>query len=324
MKETQAVIAELTAIRAAMRKGQLYESVPAKILAVMDRVPYKNRRTHVKVPNDDEAILALISTLNQRITTDGAQMQISDAELDTLLQHIVSPNTQIRDKGIFNLFNRLLRKHLLTPDQVIWVKDRLISDDYLFAHILEPENDAVFLRSFSVMFLAGILYANRTHYHLLTEAELIAIELKLMAYAVIELDSRGYVADKGWAHALTHIINVWAELNETPELQRADKMLLLAVVMQAYRFSDNALAYGEDSHLANVLIQLMAKHAIYVEYCLLLLQDWQKSLLTIVPEDSIAFWNRWYNRNRFLQSLLLQPDLPPAIAEYLKKISDLF
>lgn len=324
MKETQAVIAELTAIRAALRKGQLYESVPAKILAVMDRVPYKNRRTHVKVPNDDEAILALISTLNQRITTDGAQMKISDAELDTLLQHIVSPNTQIRDKGIFNLFNRLLRKHLLTPDQVIWVKDRLISDDYLFAHILEPENDAIFLRSFSVMFLAGILYANRTHYHLLTEAELIAIELKLMAYAVIELDSRGYVADKGWAHALTHIINVWAELNETPELQRADKMLLLAVVMQAYRFSDNALAYGEDSHLANVLIQLMAKHAIYVEYCLLLLQDWQKSLLTIVPEDSIAFWNRWYNRNRFLQSLLLQPDLPPAIAEYLKKISDLF
>jgi len=324
LKEVQTVVTQLIDVRMALRQGTIYQSVPEKILTIMDNVAYKSRRTHVIVPDDESQIMTLLETINQRLNQDDKKATVTDLELDQLLQHIVSPNTKIRDKGIFNLFNRLLRKYVLTAEQVVWVKDRLISDDYLFAHILEPENDGIFLRSFSVMFLAGILYANRTHYHVLTEAELVAIELRVMAYAIIELDSRGYVADKGWAHALTHIINVWSELNETQELQRADKLLMMAVLIQAYRFSDNALAYGEDSHLANVLMVLLKKNQLYTDYFLAVLQDWQKSLLNIVPEDSIAFWNRWYNRNRFLQSLMLQPELPTEIDDYLRKISDLF
>ncbi|MEJ1323908.1 DUF2785 domain-containing protein [Latilactobacillus sakei] len=70
---------------------------------------------------------------------------------------------------------------------------------------------------------------------------------------------------------MTHIINVWSELNETTELQRADKLLMLVVVMQAYRFSDNALAYGEDSHLTNVIINLMKKNRLYIDYFLIVL-----------------------------------------------------
>lgn len=315
---------QLDAIRSALIKGDIYQSIPEKVLVVMDGVQYKTRRTHVVVPEDNESVLQRITAIDEQIKTKGKEATISDEELDDLLRHLASPDSQVRDKGVFYLFNRLLRQTVLTPAQLIWVKDRLLQDDYLFAHILEPENDAVFLRSFSAMFLAGILYANRTFYHVLSTAELLAIERRVMAYTVIELDSRGYVDGKGWAHAMTHIINVWSELNETPEIQRADKILMMAIVLQAYRFSDNALAYGEDSHLTNVLISLMNKHQLYVDYCLIVLQEWQRSLLTMAPQDTVGFWNRWYNRNRFLQSLLLQPELPDKIADYLRKISDLF
>ncbi|KRM22302.1 DUF2785 domain-containing protein [Latilactobacillus graminis] len=324
MKEIQAVMQQLDAVRNALIKGDIYQSIPEKILVIMDSVQYKPRRTHIVVPDDHEAVLKRIAAIDARIKTAGKKATISDAELDDLLVHIASPDPLVRDKGVFYLFNRLLRQTVLTPAQLIWVKDRLLQDDYLFAHILEPENDAVFLRSFSVMFLAGILYANRTFYHVFSEAELLAIERRIMTYAIVELDLRGYVDGKGWAHAMTHIINVWSELNEAEEIQRADKILMLAVVLQAYRFSDNALAYGEDSHLTNVLISLMNKHQLYVDYCLVILQEWQRALLTMSPQDTIAFWNRWYNRNRFLQSLLVQPELPEKIATYLRKISDLF
>lgn len=324
MKEVQNVMQQLDAIRSALIKGDIYQSIPEKVLVVMDGVQYKTRRTYVVVPEDNESVLQRITAIDERIKTKGKEATISDEELDDLLRHLASPDSQVRDKGVFYLFNRLLRQTVLTPAQLIWVKDRLLQDDYLFAHILEPENDAVFLRSFSAMFLAGILYANRTFYHVLSTAELLAIERRVMAYTVIELDSRGYVDGKGWAHAMTHIINVWSELNETPEIQRADKILMMAIVLQAYRFSDNALAYGEDSHLTNVLISLMNKHQLYVDYCLIVLQEWQRSLLTMAPQETVGFWNRWYNRNRFLQSLLLQPELPDKIADYLRKISDLF
>lgn len=324
MKEVQNVMQQLDAIRSALIKGDIYQSIPEKVLVVMDGVQYKTRRTHVVVPEDNESVLQRITAIDERIKTKGKEVTISDEELDDLLRHLASSDSQVRDKGVFYLFNRLLRQTVLTPAQLIWVKDRLLQDDYLFAHILEPENDAVFLRSFSAMFLAGILYANRTFYHVLSTAELLAIERRVMAYTVIELDSRGYVDGKGWAHAMTHIINVWSELNETPEIQRADKILMMAIVLQAYRFSDNALAYGEDSHLTNVLISLMNKHQLYVDYCLIVLQEWQRSLLTMAPQETVGFWNRWYNRNRFLQSLLLQPELPDKIADYLRKISDLF
>ena len=324
MKQVQSVIQQLTEIRTALMNGEIYQSVPEKVLAVMDGVQYKTRRTHIAIPDDADAALARIAAIDQQIKTDGKAAQISDEALDDLLRHMASPDARVRDKGVFYLFNRLLRQTVLTKEQLLWVKDRLLSDDYLFAHIFEPENDGVFLRSFSAMFLAGVLYANRTFYHVLTEAELVAIEMRIMAYTVIELDSRGYVENKGWAHAMTHIINVWSELNETTELQRADKLLMLVVVMQAYRFSDNALAYGEDSHLTNVIINLMKKNRLYIDYFLIVLQEWQQAMLTIAPEENVAFWNRWYNRNRFLQSLLVQPELPEKIADYLRKISDLF
>lgn len=222
---------QLDAIRSALIKGDIYQSIPEKVLVVMDGVQYKTRRTHVVVPEDNESVLQRITAIDERIKTKGKEATISDEELDDLLRHLASPDSQVRDKGVFYLFNRLLRQTVLTPAQLIWVKDRLLQDDYLFAHILEPENDAVFLRSFSAMFLAGILYANRTFYHVLSTAELLAIERRVMAYTVIELDSRGYVDGKGWAHAMTHIINVWSELNETPEIQRADKILMMAIVL---------------------------------------------------------------------------------------------
>ncbi len=110
----------------------------------MDGVQYKTRRTHVVVPEDNESVLQRITAIDERIKTKGKEATISDEELDDLLRHLASQIRKCAIKVFFYLFNRLLRQTVLTPAQLIWVKDRLLQDDYLFAHILEPENDAVF------------------------------------------------------------------------------------------------------------------------------------------------------------------------------------
>lgn len=97
---------QLDAIRSALIKGDIYQSIPEKVLVVMDGVQYKTRRTHVVVPEDNESVLQRITAIDERIKTKGKEATISDEELDDLLRHLASPDSQVRDKGVFYLFNR--------------------------------------------------------------------------------------------------------------------------------------------------------------------------------------------------------------------------
>ena len=46
--------------------GEIYQSVPEKVLAVMDGVQYKTRRTHIAIPDDADAALARIAAIDQQ------------------------------------------------------------------------------------------------------------------------------------------------------------------------------------------------------------------------------------------------------------------
>lgn len=324
----------LDVLRLQLNRGDIYKNLPTLLSAARDQVPRKKRRSAYHRPTTSALDLARMLALNKRYRDRLQEMKhdddqagqapaqdLADGDLDFILDQLSNTDLRLRDHGAFYLINDLLRTHTLTDEQFHYAVAVVSSPEYLFDHIMEPEADALFKRSFSVLVLGTLLFADRTDYHTLTEGEVLVILHRVAAYALLEQDGRGYIGGKGWGHAWIHIGNVVDELGER-NLTRADKIFLLSAVMLGYQSVRDALAYGEDQRLAYSLSTLANKETFYADYLLLLLKQWQGRLMTMRPQENVAFWNRWYNRNRLLEAMILRNDYPDSIMKFLGDIAN--
>ncbi|MFD0897716.1 DUF2785 domain-containing protein [Loigolactobacillus binensis] len=313
---------QLDQLRTKLSRGELYQRLPEKIDALIDDLPHE-KRTPVPVLKDNTAALAQVKSLRLQIkqkTLTG----LSDAEINFLLDHLAATDPLVRDKGVYFLFNDILQTHLLTAEQITRISQRLISPEMLYGHILETKSNAIFLRSFSVMILSGVLYVDRMHYHTLTTATIETISLRIAGYITMESDGRGYIGTRGWAHAYSHVGNVLDELTENAALNRANKLFYLTILLERYQRLETPLIFGEDHRLALTIANLVNKNKLYADYFLMLLHYWQRSLMALQPQENEGFWNQWYNRNRLLQALIIRGDLPKRIQDFLIQIVDVF
>ncbi len=95
------------------------------------------------------------------------------------------------------------------------------------------------------------------------------------------------------------------ELSQVGVLPRAEKVLLMAAVVEAWRRVETPLVFGEDHRMALYLSSLTNVNKFYSETLLMCLKNWQHALVNVRPQESYSFWVRWYNRNRLLQALAL-------------------
>ncbi|WP_179395645.1 DUF2785 domain-containing protein [Lacticaseibacillus absianus] len=321
-EESQRVRQQMQGLRDGLLAGKVFTKLPTAIAGVMAGVARQNP-TPVVLPSDDIRALARIQTISLRIKND-KEPAVSDEELAFLVDHLASRNPAVRDKGVFFLMSDLFQADAFTAAQVRWLFDWFQSEDVLFAHILEPENDGVFQRSFAVMLLSGLVYADLNRYHLLAQADYQQLLVTLATYVVLEQDGRGYVQGAGWAHAYTHIANLADELTQVPVLTRGEKVFLMATIFEGWQRNSDALVFGEDQRVASYLVNLAAKHQFFAESQVMCLTAWQNRLKDMRPQETLAFWNRWYNRSRLLEALLMRADLPKVVVDYLQKIIDLY
>lgn len=133
-----------------------------------------------------------------------------DSLLDEMLQNIGNTNPYIRDRLIYNAFAELIQDNYFTDAQTMYLFHHLISNEYLTNNLGQKENDSVYIRSFSALALAEILYKDQEDRILTKDQFNLALE-KAIVYFTNENDKRGYTADKGWAHSVAHgsdLINV--------------------------------------------------------------------------------------------------------------------
>ncbi|WP_461224433.1 DUF2785 domain-containing protein [Lacticaseibacillus suihuaensis] len=321
-EELVRVKSQVQDLRAALLAGKVFAKLPAALDGIMAGVT-RSQPTPLILPSDDMRAIARMQTISRRIKNT-KQPDVSDEELHFLLDHLASRNPAVRDKGVFYLISDLFQADAFTQPQVEWLFHELQAPGVLFSHILEPENSGVFGRSFAVMLLSGLVYADQNRYHALSQADYQLLLMNLVTYVVLEKDGRGFVEGAGWAHAYTHIGNLADELTQVPVLTRGDKVLLMAAVFAGWQHNDYALAFGEDQRVAGYLVNLAAKHQFFAESQVLCLTAWQGRLKDLHPQESVAFWNRWYNRSRLLEALLMRADLPKVVVDYLQKIIDLY
>ncbi|HEY2980206.1 MAG TPA: DUF2785 domain-containing protein [Anaerolineales bacterium] len=243
---------------------------------------------------------------------------------EELFTYLGSTDPELRDNIAYEIFANWLDQQVYAPDQLRSLILVLILN--LHEGLGERETDSVFLRSFSALCLAEIIHHDGTH-PFLDKEELLDILARSLEYLEGEQDPRGYVAVKGWAHALAHTADLLYVLADDPRLGRDEMARILdGVRSKLVRPTDWTYVHGEDERLVRAVTAVFARNLLDQDTLAAWLNSfaspaagsWQSSF----EDDSLQ--NAYFNSRLFLKSLYLKvsaPDSPEGSTSLLPSIS---
>jgi hypothetical protein len=177
-------------------------------------------------------------------------------ELTTMLG---SPDPQMRDG-------------LAYPTLATWV-DRGVYDELLVGlgdgmaagltvGLGERGTDSVFRRTFSVLVLAECI--DRTNQEdLVPSAKLMEWGDRVATWYLREKDVRGFVLDKGWAHAVAHGADAIGVLARSPHLGRNELTVLLDVIADRVLAEvDEPFVHGEPDRMVLATMTVLRRNVV--------------------------------------------------------------
>ncbi|KYG91912.1 hypothetical protein A0U40_02950 [[Bacillus] sp. KCTC 13219] len=181
--------------------------------------------------------------------------QHSEKVLSELLQHIGYANEEHHDKIVYRLFGELLAERLWSKEQLVRTALILPTNDYLFKNMTNSDQESVFTRSFSALWLVYLLYFDRER-SFLTKEEAQFVMVEASRYLEQEQDVRGFVQGKGWAHSVAHGADLLATMLTHPHFPPH----LVPVILQGIKatfWKGTAFLDDEEERLAQVFEQLI-------------------------------------------------------------------
>ncbi|NJC97213.1 MAG: hypothetical protein C3F07_04885 [Anaerolineales bacterium] len=223
---------------------------------------------------------------------------------ETLFGYLGSTDPELRDDIAYIVYANWLKRGMYSADDLRSHVGKLLSN--LEYGIGETESDSVFLRTFSILFLAEIIH-NDNKKPLLDEEQIQSILEKGLWYLEAEKDPRGHVPIKGWAHALAHTADLMLVLGKNRFTGKEDhEKILRGIADKLIRSTDWVYIHGEDERLANAVMAVLQRDTLSMEF----LESWLKSFTD--PEES---WKGAYideeqarsfhNVRNFLRSILV-------------------
>ena len=130
----------------------------------------------------------------------------------------------------------------------------------------ESGTDTVFRRSFSALILAECLERDNEQ-HLLPGAKIMDWGDRIAVWFLSERDSRGFVPDKGWAHAIAHGADTIGALGGSPHLAGAEHAVLLDILAERLlqQPADEPLVAGEPDRIAHAAMRILRRNTLGVD-----------------------------------------------------------
>ena len=163
-------------------------------------------------------------------------MQAHEEQLLTnMVKHIGNPSSILRDQTNYRLFIELLSANYWTAERLRTLAMQLINEEHLFLHIQDrEENEAVFTRSFSALWLTALLHAD-AQLRFLQAEDLTTIFQQVSRYFIRERDVRGYINDEqGWAHSMAHVADLCVASIRHPQFEVRYAPMILQGVKGAF------------------------------------------------------------------------------------------
>ncbi|MGQ8873773.1 DUF2785 domain-containing protein [Paenibacillus sp. TSA_86.1] len=178
-----------------------------------------------------------------------------------MMQHIGNPDPVLRDELIYVTLATWMGQNVFSDEQLKNLLDLALDDDHLFYRIGEQGTDSVFTRTFSVLILPPILGIDRQRSFLQRE-NMAWVQQRLIAYLKSEKDVRGYVEDKGWAHAPAHAADAVEDVAQSTYLESAELLELLHALSIKVTESSRAYIYEEDQRMAQAAVTILSRNRI--------------------------------------------------------------
>ena len=223
-----------------------------------------------------------------------------------LFSYLGSTDPELRDQIAYETFANFLKRDYYSLEEIeIYIANLLANLDI---EIGEVESDSVFLRSFSVLFLAEIVHNDNKAPRLKGPVIQTILE-KGLRYLASEKDLRGYVKGKGWAHALAHTADLLLVLGRNLNTsEREHTLILIGMSEKLIQSTTWVYAYGEDDRLSRAALEILRRSTLSATF----VRRWQDSL--IKPNDGSwkGAWTKeqttraFFNVRNFVRSLYLQ------------------
>lgn len=181
-----------------------------------------------------------------------------------MMLHIGNPDPVLRDELIYVTLATWIGQNVFSDEQLKNLLDVALDDNHLFYRIGEQGTDSVFTRTFSVLILPPILGIDRQRSFLQRE-DMARIQGRLITYLKGERDVRGYVEDKGWAHAPAHAADAVEDLAQSPYLKSTDLQELLHALSIKVMESSLAYIYDEDQRMAQAAVTILSRNLLEQE-----------------------------------------------------------
>ncbi|WP_214713918.1 DUF2785 domain-containing protein [Exiguobacterium sp. s151] len=224
--------------------------------------------------------------------------------IQSMLHHIGSTDPELRDQLIYTLFYRfIIEDNHLTNEQLTDMLHTTLKY-HLFHGIGETASDTVFTRAFSTLLIALIVYQDRQQ-RFLSETDIDMLMAKLLAYLDCEIDTRGYVPEKGWAHSIAHVADAFDELALHPYLDETEFGEMLEALWSKVLIP-NIYIHDEDERLLNPIFALLGRGMDEHEL-IVLLEDLPARLSAQIQQlEPEHYWHVVHNVKTFLKSFFVK------------------
>ena len=306
---------QLAKLHQRVDNAEIFQSLYHRVGALTEQVPIQKKTSYAPPADDRIFIRQALPVIEAQIK---AQHPLDQDQMQSLIYHLASVSRSARER-LRQAINDLLADQLIDPTETAGWTDYLLQDEILYAHVLEPKNQAVFLRSSAVSMLRSLLMADRYGYFFLTDEDLQKIIDKIALLVLLEKDTRGFVGRQGWAHMFYELPSLFNELTERNELLRGDHIFMMTVLLERYRRLKTPLEMGEQNEVADYLARLMKRHRLYQDYFLMELRDWRQWLDQQENVVNEGDWHLFFNYQRLMNALLITKDLPLKVASEIYK-----
>ncbi len=190
-----------------------------------------------------------------------------------VFSYLGSTDPELRDDIGYTVFANWLKQERYSIEELRGYVKELLAN--LHIGMGEIESDSVFLRTFSILFLAEIVH-NDNKKSFLNKADTTLILEQSLWYITAEKDPRGFIPIKGWAHALAHTADLILVLAKNKNLEETDLWKILNTISEKIIHSTNYIyIHGEDERLAAAVTETLRRNLIPIEK----VDAWAKSFV---------------------------------------------
>ena len=173
-----------------------------------------------------------------------------------MLEHLGDQDSELREGLISPMLVRIISENILSMEQFIHLLETCMSERHLFYNLGE-RGDSIFMRSYSALLVAALISADATSRYL-SESDYASVKDKCIEFLEAEMDTRGHVDGKGWAHAIAHGADMLLALVKHPFFTPDDFPVILETI-ETCLFKEKAYVDAEDKRFIFVLRAMKEK-----------------------------------------------------------------